>query len=681
MNRIHYILFIICLISNLPVLAQSGSIAGKVKDKSTLETIPGVTVLISENGKLLSSIVSDTTGSYKFSSLSQGIYSLKAEFVGYMAITLDSISVIEGLTVNRDIPLNQMPKMLEGVVVVDYKVPLIDKDKTVSGSTVTAEKISKMSSSNSTKRNSASKKKATSPEVFDIEEKSVANRESERVRAGLLTASELNDFSKWELWKDIQQDDLNYFQDIWGISPLRRYTVQVVSEKNRPVINADVILENSKNQILWKAKTDNTGKAELWAGIFKESVSKNLKISVLYKGSEFNQAHPTIFTKGINVFKIPSECDIPDEIDIAFVVDATGSMIDEISFLKAELLDIIQQIKSQFPEDQIRLGSVFYKCFGNSYVTKVCSFSHKFDKTIDFISNQDASEGGDEVVEEALLVAVDSLKWSDRARARLLFFVLDEQPLKNPEVINKIHKYVLKAAEKGIRIIPVVASAETRFNAPSLEYLMRSIALATNGTYVFLTDHSKIGGTHAKPVTDEYDVELLNNLIQRLIYQYCFALKCGEQIDKEDIEDTTLIFKSLIIAHEIIDSTRRKEVVTPKLYIKDFTQINGDTSRLAEPSGEGSDITNPTSNNSPTLPDNPIIKFYPNPTSGKIIVEINFKVEELYLTDISGKLISKIDAKNKSQIEIDLSNYSTGIYFVKFKENNSWHSGKILLSR
>ncbi len=101
---------------------------------------------------------------------------------------------------------------------------------------------------------------------------------------------------------------------MWGISPQMRYTVQVVSENYRPVIDATVTLENSTGETLWKARTDNTGKAELWAGIFNKPVKEKLKIIVQYKGSKFVQKGPTIFNKGINVFKIPSGCAIPTQL-------------------------------------------------------------------------------------------------------------------------------------------------------------------------------------------------------------------------------------------------------------------------------------------------------------------------------------------------------------------------------
>jgi hypothetical protein len=55
---------------------------------------------------------------------------------------------------------------------------------------------------------------------------------------------------------------------------------------------------------------------------------------------------------------------------------------------------------------------------------------------------------------------------------------------------------------------------------------MRSIALATNGTYVFLTNDSGVGEAHIKPTTDRFDIELLNTLLVKLITKYAYTADC-----------------------------------------------------------------------------------------------------------------------------------------------------------
>lgn len=680
--------FLFLLISILTIAtssAQQAMLKGKVLDKNTGEPIPYATIIAEDSETRADSVaVSDFDGIFTIKPLAPGKYNIKASYIGYKPVLIKDVLIRAGQNITYNIEMEQTAIEITSYEVVDYKIPLIDKDKTTVGGTVTAEEISKMPSNDyDGKKKSVPRKEPESPSSPVIQDKSVTDEYQGSIKSGLLTASELNDFSKWELWQDIEKNDLKQFRKIWELYPNNRYSVQVNSAEDKAVTDATVLLKDSKGKVIWSAKTDNTGKAELWSGMFSESPSRRMMIVVDYNHKEYCYEKPTLFQNGINALKIPEACNIPDQADIAFVVDATGSMQDEMNYLKAELLDIINSVRERNADVAFNLGSVFYRDKGDIYLTRKVDFTSNVTQALSFINDQSAEGGGDdeEAVDEALEVAVDSLSWSKNARARLLFLLLDAPPHQQPESIDKLHIYTKRAAEKGIRIIPIIASGAPS-SASKLEYLMRSIALATNGSYVFLTDHSKIGNPHAKPVTDEYDVELLNNLIKRLIYQYCYAVRCGEQINPEGIKDTTLIFSSSVIAHETIDITRRKEIVCPEYHLKDFTIVDKtDTLKPEGPSADSLMIDNPFENQEGAVTGNPVIKFYPNPTSGKITVEINAKIDELFLTDISGKVLSKINFTNKNQLEIDLSSYSSGIYFLKFRENNSWHAGKILLSR
>ena len=72
---------------------------------------------------------------------------------------------------------------------------------------------------------------------------------------------------------------------------------------------------------------------------------------------------------------------------------------------------------------------------------------------------------------------------------------------------------LFRSARKGIRLVPVVASNSTR----DTELFGRAIAITTNGTYVFLTDDSGVGETHLEPIVGDYTVELLHDVIVRII--------------------------------------------------------------------------------------------------------------------------------------------------------------------
>ena len=64
------------------------------------------------------------------------------------------------------------------------------------------------------------------------------------------------------------------------------------------------------------------------------------------------------------------------------------------------------------------------------------------------------------------------------------------------------------------------------------------------------------------------------------------------------------------------------------------------------------------------------VKLFPNPTSDKITIQSdNFKNTTLQITDNLGKQISQQNI-NKSETILDLSNYSSGQYFLQLERNN-----------
>ena len=200
------------------------------------------------------------------------------------------------------------------------------------------------------------------------------------------------------------------------------------------------------------------------------------------------------------------------------MVDATGSMGDEMEYLKVELVDIINQVKGKNASAIINTGAVFYRDEGDDYVTRKSDFSTDLKRTVDFIKNQRADGGGDypEAVHTALNVTLKDLQWSSNATSRIAFLVLDAPPHYEPQIVSDIHKSVVLASLKGIKLIPVTASGIDK----NTEFLMRYMAIATNGTYVFITNHSGIGNNHIEPSIGEYEIEYLNQLIVRLINKY-----------------------------------------------------------------------------------------------------------------------------------------------------------------
>jgi hypothetical protein len=341
--------------------------------------------------------------------------------------------------------------------------------------------------------------------------------QQEPVNPGQITAAEWNDLMEWDFWLDLgQNEEFNSAQDRWKFYPGERFSFQVKDSRLNPLIDCEIILKDLQGTELWKARTDNEGKAELWCNLNGGNTGQ-VAATVKYLDQEVVVADPVAYEDGINQVTMSTEGRQELKADILFVVDATGSMGDEINYLKSELLDVIGRVEEMNAQLDMRLGSVFYRDEGDEYLTRVSSFSSSFGQTLAFIDHQEANGGGDyeEAVHTALNTAITQLSWSENARARLLFLLLDAPPHYTESIVNELHDIIKNTAEKGIKIIPISASGINK----DTEFLFRFFATATNGTYVFITNDSGIGGEHIEATVGDYEVELLNDLIVRLINQ------------------------------------------------------------------------------------------------------------------------------------------------------------------
>lgn len=464
---------------------------------------------------------------------------------------------------------------------------------------------------------------------------------------GILTAGEVNDFAKWEQWGDLSSTVLSSLRRQWSIAPEGRYTLDLQSKSGLPIADAVVHLKAKDGSVRFTARTDNTGKAELWAVLDATATATKERVSleVYHQGRLFRVSAAKPFDQGVNRLVLDVPCSGNDNVDVAFVVDATGSMQDELDFLSAEINDIIFRSKRIGDKLNFRFANVFYRDHGSSeeYLTRSMDFSRVLSASVNFISEQRAGGGGDtpEAVDVALDSAINHLSWSSEARTRVIFLVLDAGP--HPGTETKMQDLIRQAAAKGIRIVPVAASGIDK----GTEYLMRTLALGTNGTYTFLTNHSGVGNSHMEPSTDHYDVESLNDLLVRVLKSYTYMPDCQQQLPELELNYPDSVVLEPNAAHGA-DSTATG------------IELPSDSSATAAIRWS----------------------YYPNPTTGLLTITTEVDITELYVTDLSGKVLQVLkDLKANERLRIDLSAYATGIYLIRYPYGTSWLTGKVVLQR
>lgn len=346
------------------------------------------------------------------------------------------------------------------------------------------------------------------------------------ISAGLLSAGEWKDNVNYDFIKNLlingqDADYQQYFLD-WKLTPFNRIRVccytGAADSVGPSVENAVVKLYDSEGTLIFTGRSDNEGMVYVYYALANtQAVPKTIEASFAGETLTHEIAGGELVDDMLVSFGFAADCIKAPALDLMFVVDTTGSMGDEIYYLQAELSDVIKRVKEANGDLPIRLSMNFYRDHEDDYVVRSNAFDTDIETQLSYLNKEYAFGGGDyeEAVEEALDDAINNHAWNEDS-VKLLFIVLDAPPHNTPEIQNKLASVIASASEKGIRIIPVASSGVDK----NTEFLLRTFAMTTGGTYTFLTGNSGIGGSHIEPTIGSYTVEYLNDLLVRVIDSY-----------------------------------------------------------------------------------------------------------------------------------------------------------------
>jgi len=167
-------------------------------------------------------------------------------------------------------------------------------------------------------------------------------------------------------------------------------------------------------------------------------------------------------------------------IELAFILDTTGSMAEEIDAIKSTVSAVADKLGPQ-QGLALRVGLVAYKDYGDVYVTKTFPFATDIATFRSSIAGLSASGGGDipEAVNEALH-AVGQLDWHDDAFARFAFLVADAPPH-----MKEQYDYTVESKNflsRGIQLFTVSASGMDALG----QVVFRQIAQYTYASNMFV---------------------------------------------------------------------------------------------------------------------------------------------------------------------------------------------------
>ena len=512
-------------------LPRTAVVEGTVRDGATGEALPGANVRVA--GTAIGA-ATDAEGRFRLADVPSGAQTVEATFVGFEPASV-AVDVPEGGRVELDLVLAASTALDEVVVVGGRRgrgmtAPAAPAaTPAVPGGTLSA-RSGAVTAGSAPLSSPAPPSSRAEP---GREAGDAVGPERPRPQPGLLTAGDIDDGLNWPSYlgyvrRTVEAQgqsgqrlslglDGQAFPDL-GLDD--RVLLRVVDQAGHPVAGARVTVEatggDRARRLVTEAGTD--GRLALFPRFDFGAGVRSLRLSVSGPGGGGRAESETVSLDriaGDRTVRVRLPIRVAERaqaLDLAFVIDVTGSMSDELRYLTDEFEAIVSRVERRYPGVDLRFGLVAYRDAGDEFVVRRWDFTRSAQEMRQRLAALRADGGGDypEAMDQALDAALE-LDWRTGTAARVAFLVADAPP--HDDRVEETVAAVRQARARGLRLYPVAASGV----ADQAEYLMRAAAVLTGARHLFLTDDSGVGLPHAEPKIACYQVTALDNLLVRVI--------------------------------------------------------------------------------------------------------------------------------------------------------------------
>jgi len=478
--------------------ALSGILAGRVTDADTDEFLAGVRVSLA--GTRFGA-VTDSRGRYRIVAPA-GAYRVEARLDGYAVRAYDDVEVADGETLTLDFSLDgDYPRERDEIA-----RPRPDRSGPPPAGPPAPGALSGAGDAGGVRHHEA--------EGADGR----AGTAGGPGRAGLLTAGDVDDHLNWDyflryLRRALRRGD----QALPALDLSDRISILFRDRTGQAASNARVrITPAGQRGRTLEVIAGTDGRLHVYPARDLGRGVRQVRLQVYPPSGGAPHTHTVDLARASSgepiTVRVPARAALPAALDLAIVLDVTGSMSDEHRYLTDEFESIVARVRRRYPQVDLRFGLVVYRDRGDEFVVRSFDFTSSVREMQRRLAAQRATGGGDypEALDEALGAGL-ALQWRGGNTARVLFLVADAPP--HDGRYEAALRHVDAARQAGVRIYPVAASGV----GDGAEYLMRTAAALTQGRHLFLTDDSGIGRPHQEPSVPCFAVTSLDHQLVRVI--------------------------------------------------------------------------------------------------------------------------------------------------------------------
>ena len=294
-----------------------------------------------------------------------------------------------------------------------------------------------------------------------------------------------------------------------------RHTIRVTDSDGHPILGAVVTISDANGRELSRLQTTSDGRVLFFPKAVDGGEAQSYVIQAEKDGHEVSLEIDSE-TREHDLSLDARPATDPIRLDVLFLIDATGSMSDEIQQLKDNMISVSERIHALPSAPNVRFGMTIYRDRDDLFVSRTFDFTSDIQAFTDELADVVAEGGGDypESLNEGLHSALELPEWRVEETVSLIFLIADAPPHLDYSQDYDYAQEIFNAKESGIKIFPLASSGLDDQG----EYIFRQLAQMTGGKFLFLTYGAGGGpGDDTTHHVDDYSVLSLDDLVVKMV--------------------------------------------------------------------------------------------------------------------------------------------------------------------